>query len=80
MDVVAFIFPSIHLHFSFHLFSFLISFIFIFPFFSFHLFSFFHSFICIFHFIYLPISQKNSTFASAFINKVGNDFAITTKA
>ena len=48
---------------------------------------FFHPFICIFHsihlnfhFIYLPISQKNSTFASAFIYKVGNDFTITTKA
>ena len=41
---------------------------------------FFHPFIGIFHFIYLPISQKNSTFASAFIYKVGNDFTITTKA
>ena len=62
LDVIAFIFPSILLHFSFHSFAFFIP------------------FICIFHFIYLPISQKNSTFASAFIYKVGNDFTITTKA
>ena len=49
-------------------------------FFFIHSSAFFHPFICIFHFIYLPISQKNSTFASAFIYKVGNDFTITTKA